>query len=249
MSFCFLYAARIEGNGIIDALKDKKQICSFPLITQGTLFNKQISAVQTGIGKVNSAHAATKVIEYIKPEVIINIGIGGAYPDSGLNKKDIAICTKEIYGDEGLEEENGRFSSMEKMNFPLLVKGDRCFYNEFALNSTLANHVEEILSNNFVSKKIKTGSFITLSSCTTSIKRASYLETKHKGICENMEGAAIAHVCAMYDVELIEIRSISNIVENRDRAKWDIPGALKTLYETSIILIKNLNEGYYKNVS
>jgi futalosine hydrolase len=54
------------------------------------------------------------------------------------------------------------------------------------------------------------------------LKRAKELEKKFHVICENMEGAAVAHVCISYGIPVVEIRGISNTVEDRDMKKWDI---------------------------
>jgi futalosine hydrolase len=35
-----------------------------------------------------------------------------------------------------------------------------------------------------------------------------------------MEGAALAHVATLYDVPFLEIRAISNAVEDRDFTRW-----------------------------
>jgi len=35
-----------------------------------------------------------------------------------------------------------------------------------------------------------------------------------------MEGAAAAHICALYKVPFMEIRGISNLVTDRDRGSW-----------------------------
>ena len=52
-------------------------------------------------------------------------------------------------------------------------------------------------------------------------KRAAEISARFKAICENMEGAAIAHICCLYKIPCIEIRGISNMVEARDVSKWD----------------------------
>ncbi len=40
-----------------------------------------------------------------------------------------------------------------------------------------------------------------------------------------MEGAAAAQVAALHGIPWLEVRGISNIVEDRDLTKWDIPKA------------------------
>ena len=43
-----------------------------------------------------------------------------------------------------------------------------------------------------------------------------------------MEGAALAHVAAIYGVPLLELRAVSNLVEDRDLSRWRIREAADT---------------------
>jgi len=40
-----------------------------------------------------------------------------------------------------------------------------------------------------------------------------------------MEGAAIAHVAALYEIPMGEVRGISNLAGNRDRGAWRVKEA------------------------
>jgi futalosine hydrolase len=51
------------------------------------------------------------------------------------------------------------------------------------------------------------------------------MEARTGGAVENMEGAAIAHVAALYGIPAGEVRGISNPVGNRDRAAWRVKDA------------------------
>jgi nucleoside phosphorylase len=44
-----------------------------------------------------------------------------------------------------------------------------------------------------------------------------------------MEGFAVLRACALAGVPALELRAISNEVEEPDRAKWDFAGALAAL--------------------
>ena len=46
------------------------------------------------------------------------------------------------------------------------------------------------------------------------------------GPVEAMEGFAVLRAARQAGVPAVELRAISNLVEERDRARWDIPGAL-----------------------
>jgi len=79
---------------------------------------------------------------------------------------------------------------------------------------------------------------LTVSACTGTRKRAIELEHRFGAICENMEGAAIAHICTLYGVPVIEMRGISNIVEDRDRSKWNITLAAENCQKAALECIR-----------
>jgi futalosine hydrolase len=60
-----------------------------------------------------------------------------------------------------------------------------------------------------------------------------------------MEGAAFAYVCAKMKVNAIQIRSISNQVEPRNRNNWNIPLAIKNLNEVLGSLCEEIGKGLY----
>jgi futalosine hydrolase len=51
-----------------------------------------------------------------------------------------------------------------------------------------------------------------------------------------MEGAAVAQVAELHTIPWLEVRGISNIVEDRDMARWDIPKAAAAA-QTAVIRI------------
>jgi futalosine hydrolase len=55
-----------------------------------------------------------------------------------------------------------------------------------------------------------------------------------------MEGAAVFYVCLKQGIKCIQIRSISNYVERRNRDAWNIPLALNNLHKRSTQLLKEL---------
>ena len=53
------------------------------------------------------------------------------------------------------------------------------------------------------------------------------LAARFGGICENMEGAAAAHVAEANGIPFVEIRGISNRVVDRDLSQWNLPLAIQ----------------------
>ncbi len=55
-----------------------------------------------------------------------------------------------------------------------------------------------------------------------------------------MEGAAIAHICAMYKIPMVEVRGISNIVGVRNKKKWNLKLASE---KAQSVILKIMEEG------
>jgi futalosine hydrolase len=191
------------------------------LYYKGILAGRSVIVIVSGIGKVNASHAATRLILEHKPDLIMNIGVGGAYASAGLAIGDIAIAEKEIYGDEGVMLRDGPHD-VTCIGFPLLQKGGKKYFNEFPLDRKLIRKALRSIATDEASFAFRAGPFVTVSACTGTTKRAREIEKRFLAVCENMEGAAIAHVCARYAIPLLEMRGISNLVRDRDLSGWNI---------------------------
>jgi futalosine hydrolase len=69
---------------------------------------------------------------------------------------------------------------------------------------------------------VRAGTFVTVSAASGSTRRAKEIERRFSAICENMEGAAIAQTCMIYNMPMFEIRGISNTAGVRDKRRWDM---------------------------
>lgn len=218
-------------------------------IYKGRTSNINVLLLNTGIGKVNAAHSATGIIEHYPIKCIINLGVGGAYPKSGLKIGDIAIATKEIYGDEGVITSKGRnrlvprWKDIKEIGVPLVQIGKKKYFNEFPLDERLVkkvlNSVKNITHDVSHITNIKSGNFVTVSAATGIHKRAVELERQFNAICENMEGVAIANICTIYKIPMLEIRGISNIVGVRDKSKWNLRLASENCQEAVLKLLNS----------
>jgi futalosine hydrolase len=231
-----------EGKLFARQLKKESVVAGKPLYV-GRIHGEEVVYIISGMGKTNAAHATTLLLEKFSPDTLILFGVGGAYPSSGLRIGDIAVAEKELYGDEGVMTEDG-FQGTEFIGIPLATKGGRKYYNEFPLDKELVGKALGSLAPaaqpSAGSIAAAAGRFVTVSTCTGTRKRALELQKRFGAICENMEGAAVAHICALYGTPLIEIRGISNIVGVRDRAKWDIRLAAENCQRVVMEVLKGL---------
>lgn len=202
-------------------------------ISEGELHGKHIVFTHCGVGKVNAAHSATLILENYNIDLMILFGIAGAY-SGGVG--DVAVAVSENYGEEGVLTNEG-WKPMEFTGFPLLKK-EKEYYNTFPMD---ADSVRFALS---VSKdmgfNVNSGNFVTVSQCSGTCESGGLLRKRFNGICENMEGAAVAHICTLYGVPMLEIRGISNMVETRDMEKWNIPLAVSHCNKLVSEVVKRL---------
>ncbi len=194
-------------------------------IIAGIIAGQRVIVCAGGMGKVNAAHAATLLAQY-KPETLIIFGIGGAYPSSGAKIGDVALAKEEIAGDEGVLTLDG-FKDTKFIGIPLLQTATSVIYTTYpAAEAPLKHALKTLVSHRqTLAQEVHIGTFVTLSTCTGTSARARDLENLYHGLCENMEGAAAAHVAALHGIPWIEVRGISNIVEDRDIRNWDTPKA------------------------
>jgi futalosine hydrolase len=207
-------------------ITEGKALPGHPVFSAGAVSGNRVVFGISGMGKTNAAHTVTVLIEKFSPSCILNFGIGGAYPSSGLKVGDIAVAEKEVYADEGVLLKDG-IHSLEMMGIPLLRVRGRKYFNEFPADKRLSR-----LALKAAGAHCKSGVFLTVSACTGTRKRAGELVAKFSPLCENMEGAAIAHICRLYGIPFVEIRGISNIVEDRNKEKWDIKLAAENCQKT-----------------
>jgi futalosine hydrolase len=224
-----LTATDKEQQDIREMIRPSRQECvAGRAWTCGVWMDRRVLLVETGVGSVNTAHALTAAIERHIPSLVFQFGIGGAYPASGLQVGDLAVATEEIYGDLGVLTPDG-WAGMDAIGFPVLKK-EAPYYNRFALDPALADAAQTRLAAlpwDDPAPAIARGPFVTVNQCSGTTEAGSALTARFGGLCENMEGAAAAHVCALYGAPFLEIRCMSNRVEDRDMAAWNIPLAMR----------------------
>jgi len=192
----------------------------------GRIADHDVLLTHCGVGKANAAAAACELILRHAPQAMILLGCGGAYPGSTLQIGDLAVANAEIFGDEGSLTPDG-FSDLEQLRLPVYSSNRETLYNRIPLDSELSEQSLTQLRKFTALQEhcVKSGAFVTVSCCSGTTLAGTELETRTGGICENMEGAAVALVCHKQGIPLLELRGISNLVEDRDPRRWDLPAA------------------------
>ncbi len=212
-------------------------------ILRGSLFGQPGFLLHSGVGKANAAAAATSLIDSGRPSLVISLGCGGAYEGSGLAVGDLAVASEEIYGDEGVQAPGG-FLDMHALGLPLVQRNGSLFFNRFPVDAQLLAKAKPILQAFAAAagRRLAFGPFVTVSAGSGTDAAAQELTGRTGGICENMEGAAIAQICAMHNLPFLAIRGISNPTGNRDLSRWDI----KKGAEIAQLAVRSLLAGWHE---
>lgn len=177
--------------------------------------------VVSGIGPVNAALAAQSSILESRPSLVLNVGIAGAYPSSGLSIGEVCVSSEMVFAGLGAMD-GARFLNLETMGFPLLERDDERVYNTIQADARASAFASATGAN--------LGPILTVETVTGSSEMAHELETRVPGaLAEGMEGAGVALAAARMGLGCLEIRVISNMVGPRDRSGWRIPPALEAL--------------------
>ena len=199
-------------------------------VSVGNLCGWRCTLLHTGIGTVNAAHALTCQLEGQTPDLVIQFGIGGAYVPADLPIRSVVLATEEIYGDVGVVTPEG-WKPADEIGIPL-VHGNPSYFNRFPLDSQLVATAAGICG-------ARCGPFVTVSQCSGVQAVGDALHARFNALCESMEGAAAAHICTLYNVPFLEVRGISNLVVDRQPARWDIPGAADAAQSALIKIISD----------
>ena len=194
--------------------------------------------VITGIGAVNAAHALTEyLVTRPRPSLVIQVGIAGAYVPGGVPVGAVVLATSDTYGDLGVLTPQG-WRPADEIGIPLVEAygAHPARFNEFPLDAELVARAAAVCG----SLVAATGPFLTVSTVTGVRARGDELHRQFGALCESMEGAAAAHVCALHELPFLEVRGVSNLVEDRNRAAWRITEAADAAQTVALRLAENL---------
>ena len=205
--------------------------------TEGFIGPTRLVCCASGVGKANAAAASAVLLEQYQPKRVIITGCGGAYPGSGLSVGDLALAGEELFGDEGTVTPQG-WLDLKQMGLSLLQQGERSWYGTLPMALHETEKVLQLADSHGL--RLTRGRFVTVSTCSGTKERGLELAHRYQAICENMEGAAIALNALRYGVPCLEIRGISNLVEDRDMSRWEIDRAVAAAQRLVIKVVEEL---------
>ena len=197
----------------VELLRRKMKVLSTEVIahceyTLGTLFDKEIILLKSGIGKVNAAMSTAILLEKYKPAAVINTGSAGGY-NPELHIGDLIISSEVRHHDVDVTAFGYEYGQVPQL--PAAFKADEKL-GEIAVQA--AKSIEGIQA---VKGLIATGDTFMSSPERVEFVRGKFPELQ----AVEMEGAAIAQVAHQFEVPFVVIRSLSDIAGQQSEVSFD----------------------------
>lgn len=191
-----------EFQRIKSLLNEEREIthCGQAFVS-GRMGRNEVVMMQCGIGKVNAAMGATRLIDGFKPDVVVSTGVAGG-ASTELNVQDVVVSTQVCYHDVYCGEEAG---------YGQIIGSPA----RFEADSGLAEKAKTIsCGTRIVPGLIVTGDWFVDSR----EKMRSIMERVPDAMAVDMESAAIAQVCHKSGTRFVSFRIISDIPLKDDKA-------------------------------
>jgi adenosylhomocysteine nucleosidase len=174
------------------------------VFTAGKIDGASVVTARSGAGKVNAAFAATLLVDHFMPSAVVFTGTAGAI-DPELNPGDVVIGTAVGYHDFGDITSDGFVRSATRD-----ASSGRLDPFFFPADAKLLAAARRATTSVKVSGRIREGRIVTGDAFVANPMRREDIRRELNASAVEMEGAAVAQVCARFGVPLIILRSITD---------------------------------------
>ncbi|MGY4383208.1 futalosine hydrolase [Pedobacter sp. UYP24] len=172
----------------------------------------------TGVGMTATAFSLGRYLNS-KYDLVLNLGIAGSF-DKSIPLGSVVNVVSDVFSELGAED-GADFISIDQLGL-----GRSIYKSNF--NSTLP-----------VINDLQKCSGITVNRVHGNELTIEQVISSRSPITESMEGAAVLYCCEKVALPCLQIRSISNYVERRNRESWEIGLAIKNLNDWAIDFLTN----------
>ena len=174
----------------------------------GKIDNIDVVLLKSGIGKVNAAVGTTLLLDHFKPDYVLNTGSAGGY-HTELNVGDIVISTDVRHHDVDVTVFGYEYGQV-----PQMPPG-------FTPDASLIEKAEKAAAG-ITDIKVAKGLIVTGDSFMDDPNRVEFVRGKFTDLyAVEMEAAAIAQVCHLFNVPFVIIRALSDIAGKDSNLSFD----------------------------
>ena len=175
----------------------------------GTLSDKEVVIVRSGIGKVNAGICTQILADEFHVSAIINTGIAGSL-NNDINIGDIVLSTDALQHDVDAVAFGYDLGVIPRMKTSI-----------FQADETLRKKAKEICEKVNSDISVFTGRIVTGDQFIANKEQKEKLVSLFQGYCTEMEGAAIAQTAYLNEIPFLIVRAISDKADNS--ASMDYP--------------------------
>ncbi|RYG22014.1 MAG: futalosine hydrolase [Chitinophagaceae bacterium] len=174
----------------------------------------------TGVGMTATAFALG---QHLNEDygLVLNVGIAGTF-DSTIELGSLVNITEDTFSELGAED-GDRFLAIDDLGF-----GKAVYKSNFT-------------SENKLISDLKVVNGITVNTVHGHAGHISRIQERMNVKTESMEGAAVFYACEQLNIPVLQVRSISNYITQRNKENWKVGLAITNLNDW---LINYLNTNF-----
>lgn len=225
----------IEVKNLVSAMDNPHKTETANLVfNTGKLNGKDVTVVQSGVGKVNAALCAQILCREFKCNCVINTGIAGAMAQ-GLGIFDFVVSTAAVHHDVDVKifgYEYGHVPGIQIRDFPADEKLISAVEKAFAISETCKE------------KKLVKGLVASGDQFIASGDKKNFIKQTFNAACCEMEGASIAHACYLNNTPFVIVRCMSDMADDDATSTYSFNEETAAAESTELMmnLIKNIEE-------
>lgn len=222
MQIALISATPFEIQPLLDFLQK-----NYPTATPDRyeLPNLTLHVWVTGVGLMATTYQITRRLAQTPVQWVLNAGIAGSFRRDWELGTVVQVVADQL-GDCGVEDADGKFSSIFDMG--LTDRNEPPFVNGKLYNPTETTPF------------LPEAQAITVHQVNGNAASIQKMQEKYQADIETMEGAAVHYVCQLHHVPFLQIRSLSNYVEPRNKANWQIGLAIENLNKVLLDILSSL---------
>jgi futalosine hydrolase len=187
---------------------------------------RNVEMLITGIGSSATIYHLTKKLLTNHYDLVIQAGIAGMFAGK-FTLGAVVFVKEDAFADVGIEEKGElrtffEYGFLDKNEFPF---SDGKLLNPSAILEKISLPAATAITVNMVSDNF--------------VHNENFRQKYHADI-ESMEGAAFHYVCLQHKINFLQVRSLSNVVGERDKSRWVIDSSIRNLNSELIKIIDNL---------
>lgn len=194
-------------------------------VLSGVLGPHKVDILLTGVGLVATAVWCTRALAIGGYDLALNLGVCGSFNPT-LAPGTVVHVVSESIPEQGAED-GSAFLSLQQLG---LLGADEFPWTSGRLVNLQPPPIPVLAA-------LPEAAGLSVNTAHGHEPSIDALLERERADVESMEGAAFMYACLVAGVPFVEVRAVSNRVERRNRAAWDLGAAIAALGRVSLQLL------------